>query len=85
FFGEWQTYGPLAWFTGLAIWWGAWSLGLMLLAAALRIGIEIANATAAPFVTAAQRAFFREASEWIGRGLFYLGVPAWLAVRLLAS
>lgn len=84
-FGEWQAFGAGAWFSGLALWWGAWSLGLMLLAAALRIGIEATNAAASPFLAMSRQMDIREASEWIGRGLFYAGVPAWLLWRLLAN
>lgn len=81
-FGEWQNFGAEAWFGGLAIWWGAWSLGLMLLAAALRIALEAVNLVARA-LSPAQAPAFREASEWLARLLFYVGVPAWLAWRLL--
>lgn len=81
-FGEWQNFGAEAWFGGLAIWWGAWSLGLMLLAAALRIALEALNVVARA-LSPAQAPAFREASEWLARLLFYVGVPAWLAWRLL--
>ena len=85
FFGEWLTYGPGAWFTGLAIWWGAWSLGLMLLAATLRIAVEAVNAGVSIVATTPRQIVTRDASEWLARGLFYLGVPAWLALRLLGG
>lgn len=84
-FGEWLTYGPLAWLNGLAIWWGAWSLGLMLLAGALRVVVEGINALALPFVGATRRIVIREASEWLARGVIYLGVPTWLVLRLLGE
>ena len=83
-FGEWQSFGPLAWFTGLAIWWGAWSLGLMLLAATLRIGVE-GICGAVTLAAMKQAAVVRDAAEWLGRSAFYLGVPAWLVIRLLAG
>ncbi len=39
-FGEYYTYGLQAWLLGLLIWWAAWSIGLMLFAAVLRIVSE---------------------------------------------
>jgi len=83
-FGEYFTYGPAAYLTGLLIWWASWSIGLMLFAAVLRILIEgasvlvlILRPSFAPAV--------RDALEWSGRLAFYIGVPAWLALRLLSS
>jgi apolipoprotein N-acyltransferase len=81
-FGEWQTYGAAAWLSGLLIWWAAWSLGMMLFAGALRVVIEglvAAMATLAPPRAAATR----HALEALGRIAFYVGVPGFLALRLL--
>jgi len=83
-FGEWQTYGFGAWFTGLLIWWASWSLGLMLFAALWRIAVELLCLAA--FALRRDRAkAMREALEWLGRLVFYLGVPVWLVWRLLAG
>ncbi|WP_206409773.1 apolipoprotein N-acyltransferase [Lysobacter enzymogenes] len=83
-FGEYYSYGLGAYLSGLLIWWASWSIGLMLFAALLRIAIETAAALAAA-LRPAQAAAVRDALEWLGRLAFYLGVPAWLAVRLLAT
>jgi len=83
-FGEWLTYGPGAWFAGLAIWWGAWSLGLMLFAAGLRVLIEVISALAV-VLKPTKSAETRDALEWLGRLTFYIGVPVWLALRLFSS
>ncbi|RNF83362.1 apolipoprotein N-acyltransferase [Lysobacter psychrotolerans] len=83
-FGEYVTYGPVAYFTGLLIWWASWSIGLMLFAAALRIPIEGGSLLVQmlrPRVAPAAR----DALEWLGRLAFYIGVPAWLALQLLSS
>jgi apolipoprotein N-acyltransferase len=80
--GEWLTYGAGAWLTALAIWWGAWSLGLMLLAAALRIAIELATGLAWPWGDAGMM-HVRRVATIAGRMLYFVGVPAWLALRLL--
>lgn len=85
FFGEWLTYGPAAWFTGLAIWWVAWSLGLMLFAAVLRIGLEVIAFVASWFSAPARQTMLREAGEWLLRGLYYIGAPSALVWRLLAG
>jgi apolipoprotein N-acyltransferase len=83
-FGEWLTFGPTAWLSGLAIWWGAWSLGLMLFAALLRVLVE---ALALPLALLRPHAAMdtRDGLEWLGRLVFYLGVPAALVVRLLSG
>lgn len=81
-FGEWLSYGAAAWFTGLAIWWGAWSLGLMLFAAALRISVEAAN-VAVSIVSPGASPACRDASEWLARLAFYVGAPAGLVLRIV--
>ena len=67
-----------------AIWWGAWSLGLMLFAALLRVLVE---ALALPLALLRPHAAMdtRDGLEWLGRLVFYLGVPAALVVRLLSG
>lgn len=83
-FGEWQTYGASAWFAALAIWWSAWSLGLMLFAAAMRMAIEPACLLAA-WRWPARAAGLRDRLEQGARWLYYAGVPLWLAWRLLVA
>jgi len=83
-FGEFYTYGLLAWLTGLGIWWAAWAIGLMLFAAVLRVLIEVASLTASTmghsFAMNLRRRFVTAA-----RLLYFIGVPVWLLLRLLAS
>ncbi|MCK7593034.1 apolipoprotein N-acyltransferase [Pseudomarimonas salicorniae] len=81
-FGELLTYGVGAWLGGLLIWWVAWMLGLMLLAAALRIAIEAAVWVAERLGAAAA---VRLAGERFGRLVYFLGVPVWFAIRVLAG
>jgi apolipoprotein N-acyltransferase len=83
-FGEAYTYGIGAWLTGLLAWWASWSLGLMLFAAALRIGIETASVLALAG-NPAEAAGRRRALEWLGRLVYYAGVPAWLGWRLVSG
>ena len=83
-FGEWQTFGAQAWIIALGIWWVAWSIGLMLYAAALRISGETAMRAVAA-LRPGQATGARGAVESLLRWSFYLGAPAWLALRLLAG
>ncbi|WP_394002512.1 apolipoprotein N-acyltransferase [Luteimonas sp. WGS1318] len=83
-FGEWQTFGAGAWFTALGIWWAAWSLGLMLFAAALRVAIEPVCLLGA-WRWSSRATGLRERLEQGARWLYYAGVPLWLAWRLLAA
>lgn len=83
-FGEWHTYGFTAWLTGLLIWWASWSLGLMLFAAVLRIVIEATTVFLMP-LGASRAAVGRDAMVWLGRLAYYVGVPAWLALKLLGD
>jgi apolipoprotein N-acyltransferase len=82
-FGEYYTYGLVAWLTGLLVWWAAWSIGLMLFAAALRIIVETTHLSLLPWPAHARTA--RSTLTTLSRVIFYLGFPAWLAVRLLAG
>ncbi len=83
-FGEYYSYGLGAYLLGFLIWWTAWSIGLMLLAALLRIvieGITLALLAARPSLAPA----VRPALETSARLVFYLGVPVWLIVRIVAA
>ena len=79
-FGEYYTFGLQAYLTALFIWWASWAIGLVLLAAALRAIVQ-----AGTLMTGALRpgrmAEARTGLEWLGRLLYYVGVPAWLLLR----
>jgi apolipoprotein N-acyltransferase len=83
-FGEYYTYGLNAWLIGLLIWWAAWSIGLMLFAAVLRIGAETCALLAQQW-RPTQQVDIRRRLEWLGRLLFYFGVPAWLLLRIVVG
>ncbi len=81
-FGEYYTFGLRAYLTTFALWWAAWIIGVVLCAAALRATVEAG--TLAGIVVAPARALdARLALERLGRAVLYLGLPAWLLVRLL--
>ncbi|GAB2499406.1 apolipoprotein N-acyltransferase [Arenimonas alkanexedens] len=83
-FGEAYTYGWGAWFIGLLAWWASWSLGLMLFAAALRIFVEAASLPSLVLMPS-RAAAARLLLVWLARALYFIGVPAWLLVRVLSS
>lgn len=83
-FGEYYSYGLGAYLSGLLIWWASWSIGLMLFAGVLRIVIETVAALGFA-LRRTEAAALRDALEWLGRVAFYLGVPVWLAWRLLGA
>jgi apolipoprotein N-acyltransferase len=82
--GEYYAFGLGAWLTTFALWWAAWAIGLVLCAAALRATIEGAT-LAAVVLRPAQAAGARRSFERLGRLAFWLGLPAWLLLRVLAS
>ncbi len=81
-FGEYYTYGLQAWLSGLLIWWAAWSMGLMLFAALLRIGGELSTGLALAW-RPDRASSFRSIQEWLIRLAFFLGPPLWLLLRVL--
>ncbi len=82
-FGEYYTFGAIAYLQGLAIWWASWSLGLMLWAALLRLIREAILALVAALRPDLAQ-YWRRDFELIARLLFYLLVPVWFAIRVLA-
>ncbi len=83
-FGEYQMFGILAYAQGFALWWAAWSMGVILVAALLRALIE-ATTLVAVLCCPARVATLRTSLERLGLAALYLGLPAWLALRLAGS
>ncbi len=83
-FGEYLTFGLKAYATTFALWWAAWSIAVVLCAAALRAAIEAG--TLAGVVLAPSRAgVARQLLERAGLAILYVGLPAWLLLRMLAN
>ena len=80
-FGELQAFGLVAYLKGLALWWAAWAIGVLLCAAVLRAVIEIVAWLAALWRPAQARAA-RRWLEGLGLAVLYLGLPVWLLLRL---
>jgi apolipoprotein N-acyltransferase len=83
-FGEWQSFGAPAWFSTLLLWWAGWVIGTAIAAAVLRGLIEAAALLVLALRPQASVPA-RRLLERLGLALFYLGLPAWLALRLLAA
>jgi len=82
-FGEYYTFGFAAYLTTFGLWWAAWAIGVVLCAAVLRAGIEVG--TLAVLLLRPTRAI--DARRWlerVGLALLYIGLPAWLLLRIIA-
>ena len=82
-FGEWQSFGATAWLTGAALWWAGWIIGLAVFAAVLRAVVEAASLAVA-WGMPGRAGLARRLLEACARAVYYLGVPAWLVLRVLA-
>jgi apolipoprotein N-acyltransferase len=83
-FGEAYTFGVGAWLAAFALWWAAWTIAVVLCAAALRAAIE-AGTFAGVLLAPTRAGAARERLEQLGLAGLYLGLPAWLALRLLGG
>lgn len=81
-FGEYYTFGLSAFLKGFALWWAAWAIGVVLCAAVLRTIIEVGTLVAVT-VRPGQAADVRRQLERLGLAALYLGLPAWLLLRIL--
>lgn len=82
-FGELYTFGPVAYAKAFALWWAAWIVGVALCAAVLRTIVE-AGTIAAVVLHPSASIRVRHWLERLAVAALYLGVPAWLLLRLLA-
>ncbi|HEY0857648.1 MAG TPA: apolipoprotein N-acyltransferase, partial [Albitalea sp.] len=83
-FGEFYTHGLAAYLNAFALWWAAWVIAVVLFAAALRVAVEVG--TMAAVLLRPEHAV--EARRWLERfalATLYLGLPAWLMLRLVAG
>ena len=83
-FGEAQMFGIAAYAKGFALWWAAWAIGVILVAAVLRAAIECAT-LALVLWRPARVPEVRQTLERLGLAALYLGFPAWLALRFVGG
>jgi apolipoprotein N-acyltransferase len=84
-FGEYYSAGLTAYLTTFVIWWAAWAIGVVLCAAVLRAAIEAGTLLAVLLRTLPQAIEARRWLERIGLVALYVGLPAWLLLRLVAG
>ena len=80
-FGEYLTFGWKAYLTTFALWWAAWTVGVVLCAAALRTAIEAGTLAGAVFAPA-HALDARLGLERLALAALYVGLPAWLLARI---
>jgi len=83
-FGEYYTFGLAAYLRTFALWWAAWAIGVVLCAAALRATIEAGTLVAA-LARPDRTIDVRRSLERLALLALYLGVPAWLLLRIFAG
>ena len=83
-FGEYYSFGLEAYATTFALWWAAWTIAVVLCAAAVRALIE-AGTLAGVMVAPARAIAARRELERLGLVALYLGLPIWLLMRIMGS
>lgn len=83
-FGEYYSYGLKAYLSAFALWWAAWSIGVVLSAALLRAAIEIGTLLTA-LLRPAQTIAIRRWLERVGHAALYLGLPGWLLLNVYGA
>jgi len=83
-FGEYYTFGLKAYLTSFAIWWAAWAIGVVLIAAALRAAIE-AGTLLAVLLCPGVAIDIRRWLERLGLAALYLGLPAWMLMHVFGG
>lgn len=82
-FGEYFSFGLRAYLTAFALWWAAWSIGVVLGSALLRAAIEAATMLAA-LLQPGHAVALKRWLERLRRVVLYVGLPAWLLMRICA-
>ncbi len=83
-FGEYFSFGLTAYLTSFALWWAAWVIGVVLCAAVLRAAIE-AGTVVTLLLSPRHAVDIRRWLEPFGLAALYLGLPAWLLLRIAAT
>ena len=79
--GEWLSFGAAAYAIAFGLWWASWAAGVLLAAAALRAAIEAVAALGTVWRPALALPL-RRGLEAGANGLLYIGLPAWLLLRV---
>lgn len=82
--GEYYSFGLKAYLTAFALWWAAWSIGVVLCETLVRAAIEAGTLLAA-LLRPMQAADIRHRLERLGHAGLYLGLPAWLLLKIYGT
>jgi apolipoprotein N-acyltransferase len=80
-FGEYYSFGLKAYLSAFGLWWAAWSIGVVLVDALLRVAIDTATVVAA-LLRPARTVGIRRTMERGGNLALFLGLPMWLLFTL---
>jgi apolipoprotein N-acyltransferase len=83
-FGEYYTFGLRAYLSAFALWWAAWSIGVVLSEALLRAAIEAGTLLTA-LLRPTRAVTIRQGLERMGHAALFLGLPAWLLLTVYAA
>jgi len=83
-FGEYLTYGLAAYVLAFVVWWATWAMAVVLVAAVLRAAIE-AGTLGAVLAQPRRAPDLRRWLEAGGLAVLWLGLPAWLLLRIGAG
>ncbi len=84
YFGEYEAFGLMAYLMGFALWWASWAIGVVVTAAGLRAVVE-AGTLACVLLRPGRALDVRRWLERLGLATLYLGMPAWLLMRIFGN
>jgi apolipoprotein N-acyltransferase len=82
--GEYYSFGLKAYLTAFALWWAAWSIGVVLSQALLRAAIEAGTLLAA-LLRPTRAIATRRWLQGLGHAALFLGLPAWLLLTVYGA
>lgn len=83
-FGEYYSFGLKAYLSAFALWWAAWTIGVVLSAALLRVAIETGTLLAAAWRPARAGAV-RQGLHRGSHAALFLGLPGWLLLTVYGA
>lgn len=83
-FGEYFSFGLMAYLAAFGLWWAAWTIGVALGAALLRTLIE-SGAMLAAVLRPDEAPGIRQGLERVGHIALYLALPGWLLLRIFGG
>lgn len=83
-FGEYYSFGLMAYLGAFGLWWAAWTIGVALGATVLRTMIESGTLLAA-LLRPGEAPGVRQGLERIGHIALYLVLPGWLLLRIFGA